>query len=230
MAISISPGHWLTGGAVDLLNEVTEARKITNRVVAILRGLGVTVNHIEDNTSKTQAQNLTYLLKQHNASKRELDISIHLNSSGRRKEGIGTEVLYYDAKALAAKMSAAIAEAGEFINRGAKQRQELAFLNGTHKPAILLEVLFVSSEQDAKLYRKNFEAICQAIAKVLAEHIGVKTKPTVNDKIGYNIAEDASVFRIQSGKLLTKEDAVQAAEKALQAGIISYATVLGTTK
>jgi len=50
------------------------------------------------------------------------------------------------------------------------------------------------------------------------------------DKIGHNIADDASIFRIQSGKYESKEDAVQAAEKALQAGIISYATVTGTTK
>lgn len=183
--ITISPGHWSTGGAVDLLNEVTEARKVVNRVVAILRSNGVTTHHVEDNTSKNQQQNLTYLVKQHNATDRNLDVSVHFNSSARKTQGIGTEVLYYDAKALSAKVSAAIAKAGEFIDRGAKERKELAFLNGTHKPAILIEVCFVSSETDVKLYRKNFEAICQAIAKVLAEQVGKlvpSTPTTVEDK------------------------------------------------
>ena len=57
--ITISPGHWSIGtGARDLVDEVTEARKIVNRVIAILRGWKITVHHVEDNTSKNQKQNL----------------------------------------------------------------------------------------------------------------------------------------------------------------------------
>lgn len=229
--ITMGPGHWKIGtGACDLLDEVKEARKVTDRVIEILRASGIATNHVEDNTSTNQQQNLTYLVNQHNATNRKLDVSIHFNSSARKVDGIGTEVLYYDAKELAANVSSAIATAGKLKDRGAKQRKELAFLNGTNKPAILIEVCFVSSEYDCKMYRQRFEDICQAIAKELAAYVGKKLKPSTNDKIGYNIAKDATAFRFQSGKFATKEDAVKAVEKAIKAGILSYATVIGTTK
>jgi hypothetical protein len=75
--------------------------------------------------------------------------------------------LYVTQSALAAEVSAAIADAGELINRGGKKRTDLFFLNSTEMPAILIEVCFVDSEADAELYEENFEAICDAIADVL---------------------------------------------------------------
>ena len=117
--ITISPGHWLPGtGAKDLIDEVTEARRVVNRVVTILLAAGVITNHVEDNSSKNQQQNLTYLVAQHNKTNRQLDVSVHLNSAARSTKPIGTEVLYYDAVALAKKVSAAMALAGTFKDRG----------------------------------------------------------------------------------------------------------------
>lgn len=172
--ITISPGHWSnTGsGASGFINEVTEARKVTNRVIQILRANGVIVNHVEDNTSKNQQQNLGYIVSQHNKTSRKLDVSVHFNATGTTKNPIGCEVLYYDQLDLAKKVSASMAKAGGFKDRGAKKRTELAFLANTNKPAILLEVCFVSSEEDSKLYKQNFEQICQAIAKDLANYVG----------------------------------------------------------
>lgn len=179
--ITISAGHWKTGGAVDILNEVVEARKVVNRVVEILRDNKVAVNHIEDNVSNNQKQNLNYLVSHHNKTSRELDVSVHFNSSAHTSNPIGTEVLYYDQLKLSKILSEYIASAGGFKNRGAKERKELYFLNATDKPAVLIEVCFVSSEADAKLYKENFEKICQAIAKGLAEYIGVKINGSKED-------------------------------------------------
>jgi N-acetylmuramoyl-L-alanine amidase len=67
---------------------------------------------------------------------------------------MGCEVLYLSQSTLAAQISAAIAAAGKFKNRGAKKRTDLYFLNETGMPAVLLEVCFVDSEADAALYRK----------------------------------------------------------------------------
>lgn len=175
--ITISPGHWLPGtGARDLIDEVTEARKVVNRVVEILRSNGITVNHVEDNTSKNQQQNLNYLVTQHNKTNRKLDVSVHFNSAKRTDKGLGVEVLYYDQKELAAKVSKAISDASGLIDRGAKERKELTFLRNTHKPAILIEVCFVNSTVDVAIYRRDFEKICQAIAKCLAEFVGKHLK------------------------------------------------------
>lgn len=182
--ITISPGHWLPGtGASDLIDEVTEARKVAKRVTEILRKNGILTNYIEDNLSTNSNQNLTWLVAHHNKSSRKLDVSIHFNSSsGRSSRGIGVEVLYYDAKDLAADVSKAISEASGLINRGAKERKELWFLNATNKPAILLEICFVNSNVDVALYRRDFEKICQAIASVLGEYVGKSVKDSFNLK------------------------------------------------
>jgi len=184
--ITISPGHWHIGtGARDLIDEVTEARRVVDRVIAILHSWKIPVNHVEDNTSKNQRQNLTYLVTQHNKTSRQLDVSVHFNaSSGRQIKGIGTEVLYYDAKDLATKVSKAISSASGLIDRGAKQRKELAFLANTNKPAILIEVCFVNSTVDTAIYNRDFEKICQAIANELAKAVGKTLKPStiVEDK------------------------------------------------
>ncbi|MEK4283209.1 N-acetylmuramoyl-L-alanine amidase [Ureibacillus sp. FSL K6-0165] len=171
--ITISPGHWAVGtGARDLIDEVTEARKVVKRVIEILRSSGITVNHVEDNTSKNQQQNLNYLVTQHNKTNRKLDVSVHFNSATRTDKGLGVEVLYYDQKELAAKVSKAISDVSGLINRGAKERKELAFLRNTNKPSILIEVCFVNSTVDVAIYKRDFEKICQAIAKCLAEYVG----------------------------------------------------------
>ena len=72
--------------------------------------------------------------------------------------------MYLTQEELAGKISAAIAEAGQLINRGAHYRSDLAFLNGTDRPAVLLEIAFCDAKVDCDNYRKFFPAICQAIA------------------------------------------------------------------
>ena len=228
--ITISPGHWTIGtGARDLIDEVTEARKVAKRVTEILRKAGIQTNYVEDNVSKNQGQNLTYLVTQHNKTTRQLDVSVHFNaSSGRQIRGIGTEVLYYDAKELAAKVSKAISFASGLIDRGAKQRKELSFLAKTNNPAVLIEVCFVNSTVDTAIYNRDFDKICQAIAKELALAVG-KTLSTSNNTSGkYDLLDDkdSKVWRIQSGAFNSKEDAIKAFEKSG----LPYATIKGSTK
>jgi hypothetical protein len=90
---------------------------------------------------------------------------------------MGTEVLYVTQAALAGEMSASIAEAGDFIDRGGKKRTDLAFLNGTDMPAVLIETCFVDSTADAELYEANFDVICEAIAQMLGGPPQVAERP-----------------------------------------------------
>jgi hypothetical protein len=62
----------------------------------------------------------------------------------------------------------AIADAGNFTNRGAKERTDLYFLNNTSKPAILIETCFCDNTNDSNKYNANFEAICRAIAEEIS--------------------------------------------------------------
>ena len=80
----------------------------------------------------------------------ELDCGLH-NSNGAisKSRCISTPmsrptirwalVLLVTQPTLAGEMSAAIAEAGGFIDRGAKKRTDLFFLNNTEMPAVLIE-------------------------------------------------------------------------------------------
>jgi N-acetylmuramoyl-L-alanine amidase len=184
--IVISSGHGkivrgASGSPVPpLLDEVNEARRVVDRTAALLRERGVEVVVFHDNTSTSQSQNLNTIVAAHNKETRELDVSVHFNAFDGNAHG--TEVLYVTQQELAAKVSSAIATAGSFTNRGAKKRTDLAFLNGTHEPAILLEVCFCDNRGDADKYNAKFEAICSAIADTLGgKSTGETAPPTQPD-------------------------------------------------
>ena len=166
--IVISSGHGLyVRGARGVLDEVDEARRVVNRVAEIFRLAGGTAYTFHDDVSRSQNENLERIVDYHNSQERWRDVSIHFNAYVETANPMGTEVLYASQWELANSMSAAIANAGRFIDRGHKLRNDLYFLNYTDQPAILIEVCFVDSEKDADLYQKHFEEICQAIAQAL---------------------------------------------------------------
>ena len=166
--IVISSGHGkYVRGASGLLDEVEEARNVVNRLADRLRDRGVNVTIFHDDTSRSQDENLKTIVEAHNAQQRELDISVHFNAYVETAKPMGVEVLYVTQNALAGQVSAAIATCG-FVNRGPKKRTDLYFLNNTAMPAILIETCFVDSEADAENYNEEFDAICRAIASVLA--------------------------------------------------------------
>jgi N-acetylmuramoyl-L-alanine amidase len=102
---------------------------------------------------------------------------VHFNAFEQREGPVGTEVWYISQKNLAAQLSAAMADGGDFIDRGAKYTDDLKFLNSTNKPAVLLEVCFVDSEEDCRLYEMNFTTIIEALADVFAEGEEEITEP-----------------------------------------------------
>jgi hypothetical protein len=53
-------------------------------------------------------------------------------------------------------------------DRGAKYSSSLFFLNGTAMPSVLLEVAFVDSEADVRIYQDNFTRICTDLADALS--------------------------------------------------------------
>ena len=173
--VNISSGHSINcQGAADIINEVTEARKVVDRVYEIVKASGKQCYKYHD-TSSSSTQNLVNIVNWHNGFNDGVDVSIHFNAYTHVDKPMGTEVCYYSNSSLAAAVSKEIATAGGFIDRGAKQRTGLYFLKHTNKPAILIEVCFVDSVADVNLYRANFERICQAIAKTLIGNIVVPT-------------------------------------------------------
>jgi len=176
--LAISSGHGLKirGASGDpvppQLEEVNEARRVVNRVAELLNEAGVETVVFHDDVSTTQSDNLNRIVNWHNAQTRTFDASLHFNAF----DGVanGTEVLYVSEEDLAEDLALAIADAGDFINRGAKYRSDLKFLNSTHEPAVLLEICFCDNTGDSQNYQNNFEAICESIAEVFEERADIK--------------------------------------------------------
>lgn len=165
MKVVISSGHGkYVRGASGYIDEVDEARKVVDRTAQELRTLGSEAITYHDDVSHSQNENLNRIVDFHNSKIRDLDVSVHFNAYQTTSKPMGTECLYVSDKTLAQRVCNAIADAGNFINRGPKKRTDLFFLNNTSEPAILIEVCFVDSSQDVDFYATDFTEICKAIA------------------------------------------------------------------
>jgi len=195
MRIIISSGHGLhIRGASGLIDEVDEARRVTDRVTAILKTAGVGITSFHENTARSQADNINSIVRFHNSLQRDLDVSIHFNSTASGKiedRAIGVEVLHREGnphtRVLAGQVARAISDASGLLLRhqrdsGAVARNNLGFLNNTTAAAILVEVCFVVSRTDVGLYQRYFDEICHAIAssvcgRALAPSSGLPAAP-----------------------------------------------------
>src|SRR5262245_15603881 len=166
--IAISSGHAKNvPGANGYIKEHDEAVRVVDRVAELMRSVGATVYVFHDNVSTTQNENLERIVDFHNSKTRDLDVSVHFNSYETTSKPMGTECLWVTQENLASEVAAGVSAASELINRGAKKRTDLYFLNNTEEPAILIETCFVDSSADVDLYEDNFDELCQAIAEVV---------------------------------------------------------------
>lgn len=172
MRVVISSGHGkYVRGACGFIDEVDEARLVVERVAELLRRTGADVVTFHDDSSTSQDQNLNTIVNFHNGQgDHDLDVSVHFNAYQTTDKPMGTEVLYVTQDELAAEVSAALAEAGDFLDRGPKYRGDLFFLNSTEAPSILIETCFVDSAEDTDRYRMYFNDVCLAIAETIAGH------------------------------------------------------------
>ena len=163
---NVHGGHnSIVPGASKYLNEVTEDRKVKNKVIQLLTAAGHTVYDCTDDSGKTVGANLANIVAKCNKHTVDLDISIHLNAGG----GTGAEVFYYTGSAAgktkAAAVSQKVAAALGIRNRGAKSSSGLYVLKNTKATAILVECCFVDSKTDRGKWNvdKCAAAIVEAI-------------------------------------------------------------------
>jgi N-acetylmuramoyl-L-alanine amidase len=193
---SIHAGHNPDGktacGAVGLIKESTEARKICAEVVKILRAQGHTVYDDTVNDGTGQTDIINKLVKKMNAhTNTTLNVSIHFNSGASDKTGngktTGTEVLVYsnsgNKATIAKRVCEKIAGLG-YKNRGVKVRTDLGVLRSSKDETILIECCFVDDKDDINLY--NY----QTMAKAIAEGI-----------LGINIKEEEEVAEVKQLKV-----------------------------
>ena len=173
MVINVHAGHNPDGkaacGAIGYIKESTEARRVKDEVVRMLRELSHTVYDCTVDNGTSASDVLKKIVSKCNAHKVDLDVSIHFNSAaGLLEDGktTGTEVLLYSGYSRAGERAVAVSEAIEalgFKNRGIKFRPDLYFLKKTVAPAMLIECCFVNDKDDTNLY--DYYKMAKAIVK-----------------------------------------------------------------
>ncbi len=233
MRINVHAGHNADGrtacGAIGFIRESTEARRVKDAVVGMLRQLGHTVYDCTVDDAAGVSDNLRQIIAKCNAHEVDLDVSIHFNSGARDASGngrtTGTEVFVYSpssaARTDAEIVCRAIAQLG-FQKRGVKYSTGLYVLKHTKAPAMLVECCFVDDRDDVQLYdcQKMAEAIVYGIT---SQRITADEEPDANQEAAASGEEtptgDAKrLYRVQVGAYSVKGNADAALAKLKAAG------------
>ena len=110
----------------------------------------------------------------------DLFVSFHRNSATNPAAN-GVEILVYNnasAKSIqvAEDVLQSLVNVGIQSNRGVK-RTNLSVLRETNAPAILIELGFINNDEDNELFDSRFDEYADAIARSLAQSVGVNCNP-----------------------------------------------------
>lgn len=185
LTIGVDMGHTIRGlgtGAASILSETNENRKIGNELISLLKSNGHTVVNCTVDVSNNDLADRVAIA---NRQRLDLFISIHLNAGG----GHGTETYiynqYYNGKEanreVAKRINDKVVASCGFRNRGVKEANYYV-LRETVAPAVLLEVCFVDSQEDAS--KLNYKAVAKAIAEAITgESFGSQPVPPISSSI-----------------------------------------------
>lgn len=156
--------------------EKDDTLRLTLAIGEILQNNGVDVEYTR--TTDVYTSPYERAMKANNAGV-DFFISIHRNSFPTDNEVFGVESLVYDLSGIKYQMAQDINDQLEvigFVNLGVKARPNLVVLRRTRMPAVLVEVGFIDSNVDNRLFDDNFDDIAQAIASGILdtlESVGV---------------------------------------------------------
>lgn len=221
MIINVHAGHNPDGkaacGAVGLIKESTEARRVKDEVIRLLRAEGHTVYDCTCENGTSQSDVLKKIVQKCNAHAVDLDISIHFNAGRNDRVGdgmaAGTEAWIYsmtsEALNAAGRVLQRISALG-YPNRGIKTSTDLYVLKHTKAPAMLVECCFVDDRDDVKMYDAPSMAIAivegilgkilnpnEMRVKVRVKNLNIRKEPkklskkmgAIKDKGTYTIVE-----------------------------------------
>lgn len=170
------------GACSNGVQEKEIALKIALKVKGLLlaNDLGVVMTRESDRYDSVDEK-----ARKANLAKADLFVSIHCNAASQSSAN-GTETLSYDLTGksfqLASYVQQELTNTCQRRNRGVKQRKELAVLNSTQMPAILVETAFISNEEERKLLQQEAfqNKIATAIVNGICQYYGIKPKEEYN--------------------------------------------------
>lgn len=120
-----------------------------------------------------QSESLRNIYESANEWGADYFISIHCNAFNESAHG--TETLTYPSDIQGYKLAECIqnqiVDSLDTLDRGIKARTDLAVLNGTDMPAVLVEMAFIDEEDDAILLRDNQDDFARAIARGVTDFL-----------------------------------------------------------
>lgn len=233
MKINVHAGHNPAGkvacGAVGLINESTENRRVKDEVISQLRELGHTVYDCTVDNGSGQADVLKKIVEKCNAHTVDLDVSIHFNSGAADQKGngktTGVETFVYSASSKAkvyADMVCKAVSALGFTNRGVKYSTSLYFLKNTKAPAMLVECCFVDDKDDVERY--DYFSMASAIVKgITGQSVQnvPESKPVGSDEETAT-GPTGALYRVQVGAYSKKGNADAMADKLRKEGFDAF--------
>lgn len=220
-----APAYGLGCGAVGILNESLENRKVLRELKSRLAGYGVEYKDVTVNEHMNAEVILTRLNKAMNAADADYNLSIHLNSSVSASAN-GVECIVYSstskARDMADVISKAIASELGIKNRGVKYNPGLSILKNTKKPTVIIECCFVTSPDDNM--RWDAERCAKAIALACASYLGAQSEapPSVPESQSPDEAEENVLYKVQVGAFADKSNADRLCKTLLEKGYNAY--------
>lgn len=212
-------------GAVGLIKESTENRKVNAELIRQLTALKHTVYDCTVNDGTSSSNVLSKIVAKCNAHTVDYDISIHFNAGASDPNGnnktTGIEVLIYNLNDAATKNKANTIcnelSALGFKNRGVKQRQDLYVLRKTNAKAMLIECCFVDDADDVRLYQSlGVTKFVAAIVKGLTGQILQESTTTTTTEVKklYRVRKSKDDTKSQIGAYTSLDNAKNACQSA----------------
>lgn len=120
-----------------------------------------------------QSESLSGICRAANSWGADLFVSIHCNAFNEVAHGVETLVYPDDEEGhdLAECIQNQILDTFDLTDRGVKDRDNLAVLNGTDMPAVLVEMAFIDNTSDALLLRDRQDDFARAIARGVTDYL-----------------------------------------------------------
>lgn len=164
--VVIDPGHGGNnpGAVYGARQEKEDALTLSLEVGRILEQNGVDVYYTRSSDVYESPAQKT---EEGNAVGGDYFVSIHRNSSPYPNQYAGVEALVYnrygEAARLASNINTRLEQIG-FENLGIDERKDLVVLNRSQMPAVLMEVGFINSDRDNRIFDEQFREVARAIA------------------------------------------------------------------
>lgn len=228
MKIAFHAGHAAPGGlgqgAVGIMNESEEARKVVNSLKYLCNQNNICYADCTVYRAMNQNDVLKSVTLAHNNVEADVNISVHLNSATNPAAN-GCEAIYYPGNIEMHDLGYEIVEKIHkhtniaIRSKPVYAKDNLYVLKNIQGPVILVECAFVSSALDTHLWEP--ENVALAIFEAVCEHYNLKLENKNPTEIP---AEGASkvLYKVQTGAFAKKENAEKQLEKMKKAGFEGY--------